>query len=48
MKYNDVDTTGEIPALKLEVYAAGEGKIKEMKFTWEQINGKEKVLREKE
>jgi alkaline phosphatase D len=39
----DIDTTGSEPQITLEVYRGGFGRIHERKFTWGEINGREKI-----
>ena len=40
----DVDTTsGNEPALAIEVYRAGEGQIYRRAFTWDEVNGRAKI-----
>lgn len=39
----DVDTTAAEPAITLEVYRGGAGRIHERKFTWDEINGRTRI-----
>ena len=39
----DIDTTSPEPQITLEVYRGGFGRIHERKFTWDEINGREKI-----
>lgn len=39
----DVDTTGVVPKITLEVYRGGGGKIHERTFTWDEINGRTRI-----
>ena len=39
----DVDTTASPPAVALEVYRAGDGVVDRRDFTWNEINGKQRL-----
>jgi alkaline phosphatase D len=39
----DIDTTGAMPKVTLEVYRGGGGKIHERTFTWDEINGRTQI-----
>lgn len=39
----DIDTISKQPKITLEVYRAGQGKIDEISFTWDEVNGKSQI-----
>jgi len=41
----EIDTAGETPAVTLEVYRAGEGRVWKRPFTWEEVTGAARIPR---